>query len=358
MHSYLFWVLWHLLPLQQSIALIFWNQETPEARQGQRPSIDELTTTPPKTLVMDVWMTGAPGNATSGGLWINFKTSTDKLSYVSAARALTNGSEGVTGPWDAAAGGITNEPNGVGTLQIVVGQTGGGGAAPDGDGDIIVARVTLEYTVSGTASITARTIPGFTTWSPPANGWDDGSIPSTTLNINACIVNEDCDDGAYCNGTETCTDGACVPGTNPCPDDGLWCNGDDGCDEITDQCIPGTPRCQDDGLFCNGDESCDEDNDQCLQSNLPCPDDGDPCTDDCDEPTDTCYVCNATGTDDPCCLDSPACETAEACLVEFNDFYVDGTNGDNTNDGLTPGTAWKTITHALNPGADAYYPRR
>ena len=86
----------------------------------------------------------------------------------------------------------------------------------------------------------------------------------------------------------------------------------------------------------------------CLGGGETCPDDLNECTDDCDEAADTCYVCNATGTSDPCCED-PVCASEEVCLVTINEFYVDGTNGDNaTGDGLTPATAWKTITHALS----------
>jgi hypothetical protein len=298
--------------------------------------------TVPQTLEIDIWMTDAPGGATAGGAFLDFRGSIDKITYVNVLR-YNNEAGQLPGPWQTGAGVVVEvEP---GLLVVVVGNLGT--AQPDGDDDLIVAKLTVDYLANGTGAIDVSTIEGVATWGP-FPPWDDASIPTTTLTLNACSVNEDCDDGLFCNGTATCVDGSCVAGIDPCPDDGLWCNGDVGCDEVTDQCIPGELRCQDDGLFCNGDESCDEDNDQCLQSNLPCPDDGDPCTDDCDEPTDTCSVCNATGTADPCCLDSPACETAEACLVEFNDFYVDGTNGDNTNDGLSPGTAWKTITHALS----------
>ena len=298
--------------------------------------------TVPQTLEIDIWMTDTPGGATAGGAFLDFRGSTDKITYVSVLR-YNNEAGQLPGPWQMGAGVVVEaEP---GLLVVVVGNLGT--AQPDGDGDMIIAKLTVDYLATGTGEIAVSTIEGVATWGP-SPPWDDASIPVTTLTLNVCTGNQDCDDGLFCNGTETCVDGSCVAGIDPCPDDGLWCNGDAGCDEVSDLCIPGEPRCQDDGLFCNGDESCDENNDQCLQSNLPCPDDGDPCTDDCNEPTDTCYVCNATGTDDTCCLDSPVCETAEVCLVEFNDFYVDGTNGDNLNDGLSPGTAWKTITHGLS----------
>ena len=101
------------------------------------------------------------------------------------------------------------------------------------------------------------------------------------------------------------------------------------CDEGTDQCVPqpvadGT-GC-DDGLYCTMTDECQ--GGLGVGSGETCPDDGNDCTDNCDEATDTCYLCNATGTSDPCCED-PICSSEEVCLVAINEFYVDGTNGDN-----------------------------
>ena len=58
----------------------------------------------------DIYLENAPGQAISGGAWVDFSGSTDKLSYVSAGRALIDGSEGVTGPWEPGVGMIVNEP--------------------------------------------------------------------------------------------------------------------------------------------------------------------------------------------------------------------------------------------------------
>ena len=46
-----------------------------------------------------------------------------------------------------------------------------------------------------------------------------------------CVSDADCDNGAFCDGTETCKNGVCFDATNknPC--------GDDTCDEDTNQCI-------------------------------------------------------------------------------------------------------------------------
>jgi cysteine-rich repeat protein len=72
----------------------------------------------------------------------------------------------------------------------------------------------------------------------------------------ACTEDADCDDTAFCNGTELCVDGGCVPGIPPSIDDGIECT-EDRCDEIRAR-ISHTPLdhlCSD-GLFCNGIERC------------------------------------------------------------------------------------------------------
>ena len=297
--------------------------------------------TPGHTAEIDVWIENVPGNATAGGVFIDFRGSTNKLSYISCQRYNNEAGE-LPGPWQSGAG-VVVEPE-PGMVVVVVGNLG---SATPVNGKFIIAKLTVNYYQAGTATIAFSSIPEVNTWGP-APPWDDGSIIPASLSFNECLVNEDCIDPLYCNGVEACVDGACVAGANPCPDNGVWCDGDEGCNEAMDQCVPGTPRCQDDGLFCNGDESCDEENDQCLQLNVPCPDDGDPCTNNCVEATNTCYVCNAMGISDPCCETSAACDSAPICNVVINDFYVNGTTGSNANDGLTPATAWKTITHALS----------
>ena len=73
-----------------------------------------------------------------------------------------------------------------------------------------------------------------------------------------CKENTDCDDGAYCNGTETCVDKVCQSGTPACPDDGLFCTGIESCDEATDACISS-------GDPCASPLICIEDTDECQQ---------------------------------------------------------------------------------------------
>jgi subtilisin family serine protease len=71
-----------------------------------------------------------------------------------------------------------------------------------------------------------------------------GVITSLSL-ITPCSVDEDCDDGSFCNGVETCDSGDCVPGTDPCPDET--------CDEDGDVCV--TLVCDSDGI-CESGEDC------------------------------------------------------------------------------------------------------
>jgi len=51
-----------------------------------------------------------------------------------------------------------------------------------------------------------------------------------------CTVDEDCDDGLFCNGQETCVEGQCEDGPAPCEEGEL-------CNELMDRCLqppPGT----------------------------------------------------------------------------------------------------------------------
>jgi hypothetical protein len=281
------------------------------AIDGTKPFASEATIEVGQQMTFDVYLENAPGQATSGGVWVDFRTSSAFISYVSAEMALTSGSS-VTGPWDPASGGMANEPDGVGTIMIVVGQIGGGGASPDGDGDIIVARVTLECTAPGDANIRLWTIPGFGTWGPPGNGYDDIAInaatPNPTLVVHqGCAVDADCDDGDYCNGVETCdvdlTD-ICISGTPIDCDDGVGCT-DDSCDEVNDVCLnnPNNALCPDDGVFCNGDEYCDTIN-NCSSYGDPCP-----AVTVCNETTDSCDI----DTDEDGITDSQ-----DNCPTDFN----------------------------------------
>lgn len=64
--------------------------------------------------------------------------------------------------------------------------------------------------------------------------------------VNDCLSDTDCDDGAFCNGSEWCNAGGCESTGDPC-------QGED-CDEASDSCVPRV--CNADGT-CNGDEDCE-----------------------------------------------------------------------------------------------------
>jgi hypothetical protein len=67
-----------------------------------------------------------------------------------------------------------------------------------------------------------------------------------------------------------------INATRGCPDDGLYCNGEEFCNEDADACgRRDAPDCPNDGLYCNGVEFCDEGCDACERRDAPdCPDDG------------------------------------------------------------------------------------
>ena len=111
-----------------------------------------------------------------------------------------------------------------------------------------------------------------------------------------CTDDEGCDDGFFCNGAETCdtATGTCQPGTPVDCDDGVDCTVDT-CDEFDDVCVntPDDIACPDDGLFCTGDEICDPEA-GCVSNGDPCPP-GTTCNEDmgtCDMVTGKVIICH------------------------------------------------------------------
>ena len=100
-----------------------------------------------------------------------------------------------------------------------------------------------------------------------------------TTSRKECITNADCDDALHCTGVETCVDHVCQPGSDPCPDD---------------------------GLFCNGEETCDAEGDSCVSSGNPCPENLR-----CDEGIDACVDCTGDGD----CDDGLYCTGVETCVT-------------------------------------------
>lgn len=125
-------------------------------------------------------------------------------------------------------------------------------------------------------------------------------------------VNSICNNGKICDGVETCSANGCVPGTAPNCSDGIFCNGDEICND-TLGCRPGPARNCSDGVECTVD-GCVESNDTCVHAplNSRC-DDAKYC--DGAETCDPVFGC-LEGTP-PNCADNIDC-TVDKC-VELND---------------------------------------
>ncbi|MDP8223979.1 MAG: hypothetical protein P9L99_11515 [Candidatus Lernaella stagnicola] len=157
----------------------------------------------------------------------------------------------------------------------------------------------------------------------PAN---DCLICVVSINPNAWIANDGaaCNDGVFCNGDDLCQGSQCdIHAGDPCPDDTLWCNGEEFCDEVLDACdAANVPDCSDDDLWCNGEEFCNDVDDICDVQNVPdCSDDGLWCNGEefCNEDDN---ICDTTG--DECPLDAFFCNGIEECNEATDSCYSTG----------------------------------
>ncbi len=141
------------------------------------------------------------------------------------------------------------------------------------------------------------------------NCTDDSCDEEADVIVN--VPNDgNCDDTLFCNGAELCDPfDDCQAGSAPEIDDGVPCT-DDSCDEVADAIvnIENDANC-DDGLFCNGNETCDRVSD-CQEGVAPNLDDSIACTDDsCDEEADV--IVNTPN--DSTCDDGQYCNGGETC---------------------------------------------
>jgi hypothetical protein len=197
--------------------------------------VTEIDFSPGQQITFDLYLQSAGEPQNAGGFWLDFTSSTSDISYVRGGRALSDGSEGVFGPWRPDAGVIINEPAGPGTLLMQVLSLSG--ASPDGEGDIIIGQFCLQSTGVTDANVLITTIPTVATWTPIN---DDEIVPGSLLihQMQTCTNDTECDDGVFCNGAEICDpEIGCQPGRYPCTDDETLYNGDETCDEATDQCV-------------------------------------------------------------------------------------------------------------------------
>jgi hypothetical protein len=74
------------------------------------------------------------------------------------------------------------------------------------------------------------------TTSVPTTGGGGGHHPRTSTTTSAppseCVVDADCDDKIFCNGTEECINGTCVNGQNPCGDEQVCKEGLQQCRDV------------------------------------------------------------------------------------------------------------------------------
>jgi hypothetical protein len=110
---------------------------------------------------------------------------------------------------------------------------------------------------------------------------DPGGTEGNCDIITPVLDGTPCNDGLYCNVDEACWTGVCSGGVDRDCADTVGCT-EDTCNETSDRCVhtPIDAYCPDDGLFCNGDEYCDVDTD--------CDHTGSPCAGPCDEEEDRC----------------------------------------------------------------------
>lgn len=91
----------------------------------------------------------------------------------------------------------------------------------------------------------------------------DTAVKQGKFCFNDCFTSDDCDAGLWCYNNKTCVNGACQS-IEKCPDDGLYCNGKEYCDEDNDKCKNTPEPC----AYCYSYGcTCDERNDSCIRYN-------------------------------------------------------------------------------------------
>ncbi len=205
-------------------------------------------------------------------------------------------------------------------IALVIDNTGGCPGSPNcpqpytfdpSGGDFFEYRIAVTDTdAAGGFDSNAETLGWIV--EPPLSGYEHWRKLTFTEFVPECQIDDDCDDGFFCNGAETCDPpGLCVQSAQPC-DDGVSCTTDT-CNEDNDLCSnTADDAACDNGAYCDGAETCDAQTD-CQSGTPPCVD-GDECTtDDCDEPTDTCSYTAAPDTTP--CDDGNECTSGDECLA-------------------------------------------
>jgi hypothetical protein len=110
-------------------------------------------------------------------------------------------------------------------------------AATSYNTSLVESDYSAEISYNSNPAATTTTIPPKTTSTTTSvsggGGGGGGHHPRTSTTTSAppsvCVVDADCDDKVFCNGTEECINGTCVNGQNPCGDEQV-------CKEELQQC--------------------------------------------------------------------------------------------------------------------------
>ena len=166
-------------------------------------------------------------------------------------------------------------------------------------------------TGSPTATPTSTPTPsGTPTASPTATPTPTPTPTNGPCPPISCASDGECSDGLYCNGDETCngltqscecTDPPCNPDTEEC-------------DEATDDCVPiGDPGCESD-QDCDADEYCNENSGDCLRD----------FTASCVPGAGVCNIANSSpGCENPQCCEAVCTQNPACCLVQWTQECAD-----------------------------------
>lgn len=205
---------------------------------------------------------------------------------------------------------------------------------------------------------------------PDCSGLDDQCVTGVCdEDTDACATDNaneglTCDDGAFCTVDEVCTSGVCAGAARDCSDDGVACTVGS-CNEIDDSCSNNADDSVcDDGVFCNGAETCDVVTDCQAGVAVDCSGLDDQCAIGvCDEGADACEAENANEAgacdDGEFCTDGDICTAGECagtlrpnCLVCGNGIVEPGEecdDGDAEFEDGEPCTSGCTITRCAQP---------
>ena len=200
-----------------------------------------------------------------------------------------------------------------GAYTTVASNSSGGVALLDGSGVWQATEVDLSSLLVGVPSASVRVRFGFDTVDSVLNNFTGFLVDDVEVRgfASSCTGNAQCDDGAFCNGTEQCVAGSCVAGTPVACSDGVSCTVD-ACSETTKACThqANNVAC-DDGQVCNGAEICNLTLGCQTGTPLDC-NDANACTADSCDPTLGCQHSTVSCDDGNACT-TDNCSSALGC---------------------------------------------